>query len=182
MIKIFLSLLIILSIFLILLIMAIVIFLDDGFPIIFQQERSGLNAQCFLLYKFRTMKSGTPNIATHLLNDNKSFLIKSGKLLRKLSLDELPQLFNIIKGDMVFIGPRPALFNQNDLIKMRIDNGIHKILPGITGWAQVNGRDKLSLEEKVRHDKYYMNNRSVILNFKILILTFWKVMKSDDIS
>ena len=128
------------------------------------------------------MKKGTPDLPTHLLNELEPKYIRFGLFLRNFSLDELGQLFNIIKGDMNFIGPRPALFNQYDLISMRAKNGIDRLKPGITGWAQVNGRDKLGSLDKVKMDKFYLNNESFLLDIKILFLTILKVIRSEDIS
>ena len=118
-------------------------------PIVFKQKRAGINNVLFIMYKFRSMKKDTPDIATHLLENPTKYLLNIGGLLRKFSLDEFPNLINILKGDMGFVGPRPALYNQNDLMQLRINDGIEKLLPGLTGWAQINGRDELSLEEKV---------------------------------
>lgn len=157
------------------------IILDDGFPIFFKQKRIGQNKNSFWIYKFRTMRNGVPNVATDLIKRGSFTFTKLGPFFRRTSLDELPQLFNIIKGDMSFIGPRPALYNQFDLIKLRESSGIHILKPGITGWAQINGRDTLSIQEKVQMDSYYLKNRSIKLNFKILALTFFKVLRSDDI-
>ena len=129
------------------LIVGLLIFLQDGLPVFFKQNRVGVNYSFFYIYKFRTMKKDTPNVATHLLTNPEQYLLKIGALLRKLSLDELPNLINIIKGEMVFVGPRPALYNQDDLMALRVTAGVDKLIPGITGWAQVNGRDELSLEQ-----------------------------------
>ena len=137
----------------ILLIVTLAIIINDGFPILFMQKRVGQNNAHFWIYKFRTMKINTPDIATHLLEDSNSFYTSIGLLLRKFSIDELPQLFNILKGDMIFIGPRPALYNQGDLIALRTQAGVQKLIPGITGWAQVNGRDQLSIPNKVKMDE-----------------------------
>jgi O-antigen biosynthesis protein WbqP len=131
--------------------------------------------------KFSTMRPDTPSVATHLLDDPEKYYTRVGSLLRKTSLDEIPQLLSIIKGDMSFIGPRPALFNQEDLIKLRTEKGIHQLKPGITGWAQVNGRDSLSINEKLKYDKYYIENKGIILNFKILYDTIVKVILAKDI-
>ena len=136
----------------ILLIVAIAIMIDDGFPILFRQKRVGKNNAHFWIYKFRTMKKDAPDIATHLVKDGTSLYTSIGPFLRKFSFDELPQLINILKGDMIFIGPRPALYNQDDLIALRTQAGVHTLLPGVTGWAQVNGRDELSIPEKVKMD------------------------------
>ena len=128
------------------------------------------------------MQNNLPDIPTHLVQNPEFLYTKIGPLLRKLSLDELPQLLNIIKGDMVFIGPRPALYNQDDLVKLRTVAGIHKLLPGITGWAQVNGRDELSIPDKVSFEKYYLENKSVLLNLKIIVLTVLKVFGMKGVS
>ena len=164
-----------------LIVIAIIIFLSDKTPVIFKQKRIGSNNQYFLLYKFRTMKNKTPNIATHLIEDPSKYYITTGALLRKLSFDELPQLYNIVKGDMVFIGPRPALYNQNDLIKLRTKNNLHKMKPGITGWAQINGRDSISIEKKVELEKLYLKEKSLFLNTKIILMTFLKVFLVSDV-
>ena len=128
------------------------------------------------------MKNNTPDIPTHLLKNSDLMYTSIGPFLRKYSIDELPQLINILKGEMVFIGPRPALYNQDDLIRLRTEAKVHTLSPGVTGWAQVNGRDELSIEKKVELDKYYKNNISILLNMKIIILTFFKVLKSDGIT
>ena len=163
-------------------IVGIIIIIDDGFPILFKQKRIGYDNTEFMLFKFRSMKKHTSDIPTHLIDDNDSLYISSGKILRKYSIDEIPQLINIIKGEMVFIGPRPALFNQADLIKLRKNNGIHRLLPGITGWAQINGRDLLSINEKVKFDKYYLDNESFILDIKILLITIFQVFSPKGVS
>jgi len=138
--------------------------------------------QTFLMPKFRTMLVDTPAVATHLLDDPDSYLTPIGGLLRRSSLDELPQLFSVLKGDMSFVGPRPALFNQEDLIKLRIEKGVDKLIPGITGWAQVNGRDELSIPDKVALEVEYLNQRSFWFDMKILWMTFLKVVKRDAVS
>jgi O-antigen biosynthesis protein WbqP len=163
-------------------IIALLILIDDGFPVFFRQKRMGINNSQFIFYKFRTMKKNTPNVATHLLTENLKYFTRCGLFLRKYSIDEFPQLINIIKGDMNFIGPRPSLFNQNDLIKLRTNCGVHKILPGITGYAQVNGRDQIEIKKKVSLDKFYLENKSLLLDIKILVLTFTKVLKADDVT
>jgi O-antigen biosynthesis protein WbqP len=124
------------------------------------------------------MKKDTPNVASHLLTNPKQHMLKIGVFLRKLSLDELPNLLNIVKGEMVFIGPRPALYNQADLMKMRVEAGIDQLKPGITGWAQINGRDEISLEEKVRYEKEYLERKSIWFDLKIIVLTFGNVLMS----
>tara|TARA_Y100000996_G_C22547805_1_gene652537 strand:+ start:1334 stop:1894 length:561 start_codon:yes stop_codon:yes gene_type:complete len=172
--------LIILSPFL--LIVSFSIAIDDGLPILFKQKRIGKNNNHFWIYKFRTMKKETPNIATHLLHNEGSFYTTIGPFLRKFSLDELPQLINILKGDMKFIGPRPALYNQDDLVLLRTKIGIHNLMPGVTGWAQVNGRDELSIPDKVKMDEFYLKNESLWLNVKILLMTILKVLKMEGVS
>ena len=164
------------------LILILIIMLDDGFPILFRQKRVGQNNTHFWIYKFRTMKKDAPDIATHLVKDGNSLYTSIGPYLRKFSFDELPQLFNILKGDMIFIGPRPALHNQDDLIALRTQAGVHLLMPGLTGWAQVNGRDELSISKKVKMDEYYLKNKSLWLNIKILLMTFVKVFKAEGVS
>jgi len=164
------------------LIVAISILIEDGFPVFFKQKRVGMNYTFFYIYKFRTMKKETPNVATHLLTNPSFFLLKSGIILRKLSLDELPNLINIIKGEMVFVGPRPALFNQDDLMTLRVDVGVDKLKPGITGWAQINGRDDISIEKKVQLEQEYMLRRSTLFDIEIIIKTFTNVLFSKGVS
>jgi len=150
------------------------IFFEDGFPILFKQKRVGLNYTYFTMYKFRSMRKDTPDVATHLLDNPTKYLLNIGKLLRKISLDELPNLINILQGDMGFVGPRPALYNQDDLLQLRLSAGVEKLLPGLTGWAQIKGRDELSLIDKVALEKEYMKNKSIGLDLKIILLTFLK--------
>ena len=164
------------------LIVGLLIFLQDGLPVFFKQKRVGVNYSFFHIYKFRTMKKDTPNVATHLLTNPAQYLLKIGALLRKLSLDELPNLINIIRGEMVFVGPRPALYNQDDLMALRAAAGVDKLIPGITGWAQVNGRDELSLEQKVALEKEYLQKKSLTVDFQILIKTFTNVLFSKGIT
>ncbi len=133
------------------------------------------------MYKFRTMRIDTPAVATHLMENPGQYLTPVGQFLRKSSLDELPQLFNILKGDMSFVGPRPALFNQHDLIELRTKKGIHILIPGLTGWAQINGRDELPIPVKVNFDEYYYKNRSFLLDMRILLMTLFKVMRCEDV-
>lgn len=171
--------LIILSPLLFIIIIAIKV--DSKGPAIFCQRRIGRNNREFVLYKFRTMKTNAPNVATHLLKDPGSYITTFGKFLRKSSFDELPQLINILKGDMTFIGPRPALYNQYDLIELRTRCGVHTLRPGVTGWAQVNGRDCLEINEKVNFDFYYLQNQSLALDTKIIFFTFLKVLKADGV-
>lgn len=163
------------------LIVAICIKLNSKGPVFFTQMRIGKNNELFKLYKFRTMKIGTPNVATDKLQDPKSYLTAVGKVLRKTSLDELPQLINIIKGDMAFVGPRPALYNQYNLKDLRTEAGVHILLPGITGWAQINGRDHNNDEQKTALDKYYLEHKSFILDLKILFMTVFKVIRAEGI-
>ena len=155
-------------------IVSLLIFFEDGFPVLFKQKRVGINYTFFTMYKFRSMRKDTPDVATHLLDNPTKYLLNIGKLLRKISLDELPNLINILKGDMGFVGPRPALYNQDDLIRLRINSGVEKLLPGLTGWAQIKGRDELSLIDKVALEKEYMKNKSIGLDLKIILLTFLK--------
>lgn len=150
-------------------------------PIFFKQRRIGRKNKEFMMYKFRSMRTDTPNVATHLLKDPNIFITPVGKFLRKSSLDELPQLINIIKGDMSFVGPRPALYNQYDLKELRTKKNVHLLSPGLTGWAQVNGRDELSIEEKVKFDEEYLHQRNIFHDIKIIFLTFIKVFKSEGI-
>lgn len=164
------------------LIVAICIIIEDGSPVFFKQKRVGENHSLFWIYKFRSMKKNTPNVATHLLENPHQFLLKIGKPIRKFSLDELPNLINIIKGEMVFVGPRPALYNQYDLMEMRTAAGIHVLKPGITGWAQIHGRDEISIEKKVQLDYEYLSKRSTLLDIEIIIKTFANVFFSKGVS
>jgi O-antigen biosynthesis protein WbqP len=164
------------------LIVGLLILIQDGFPVFFKQKRVGVNYSFFYIYKFRTMKKDTPNVATHLLTNPEQYLLKIGVLLRKLSLDELPNLINIIKGEMVFVGPRPALYNQDDLMALRVAAGVDKLIPGITGWAQVNGRDELSLDKKVALELEYLQKKSLLLDIQIVIKTFTNVLASKGVT
>lgn len=161
---------------------AMIIYFEDGYPIFFKQKRVGVNYTFFYIYKFRSMKKNTPNVATHLLTNPDQYLIKIGKFIRKTSLDELPNLINIIKGEMVFVGPRPALYNQDDLMDFRVATGVSKLKPGITGWAQINGRDELSIAQKVQLEQEYLNRKSLLFNIEILIKTFINVIFSRGVS
>ena len=163
-------------------IVGFLIFMQDGLPVFFKQKRVGVHYSFFYIYKFRTMKKDTPNVATHLLTNPQQYLLRIGALLRKLSLHELPNLLNIIKGEMVFVGPRPALYNQDDLMALRVAAGVDKLIPGITGWAQVNGRDELSLEQKVALEKEYLAKKSLSVDFQILIKTFTNVLFSKGVT
>ena len=161
---------------------ALLVRLTSTGPALYWSDRVGRNNQIFKMPKFRSMRVGTPAVATHLLTDAQSHLTPVGNFLRKSSLDELPQLWSIIRGDMSFVGPRPALFNQQDLIALRTQYGVEKILPGLTGWAQVNGRDELPIPEKVKLDVQYMQLQSLPLDVKIIFLTFLKVIRRDGIT
>lgn len=160
---------------------ALAIFIEDGSPIFFNQKRVGVNYTFFNIYKFRSMKTNTPNLATHLLANPENYLLKVGRILRKLSFDELPNLINIIKGEMVFVGPRPALYNQDDLMALRVATGVDKLKPGITGWAQINGRDDISIEKKVQLEQEYMYKRSTLFDIEIIIKTFTNVLFSKGV-
>jgi O-antigen biosynthesis protein WbqP len=150
-------------------------------PALHWSDRVGRGNIIFKMPKFRSMCVGTPVVATHLLSNPKNYLTPIGSFLRKSSLDELPQLWNVLRGDMSFVGPRPALFNQYDLIKLRAVSGIHRLKPGLTGWAQANGRDNLSIKEKVAFDKEYMNKKSFVFDLKILCLTFIKIIQRHGV-
>jgi O-antigen biosynthesis protein WbqP len=158
------------------------ILIEDGLPIFFTQKRVGINYSYFHIYKFRSMKKNTPNVATHLLTNPEQYLLKLGKFIRKTSLDELPNLINIIKGEMVFVGPRPALYNQDDLMSLRVAAGLDKLKPGITGWAQINGRDEISIEEKVALEKEYLQRKSFFFDIYIIFKTFTNVLFSKGIT
>ena len=151
-------------------------------PVLYWSDRVGENNAIFKMPKFRSMKVDTPVVATHLLTYPKSVLTPVGDFLRKSSLDELPQLWCIFKGDMSFVGPRPALFNQDDLIALRTEKGVHDLVPGLTGWAQINGRDELPIPQKVDLDVEYLHHQSLWLDIKIIWLTFIKVIKKDGVS
>ncbi len=151
-------------------------------PALYWSDRVGQSNGIFRMPKFRSMRVGTPAVATHLLNDPKVYLTPIGSFLRKSSLDELPQIWSILKGDMSFVGPRPALFNQDDLIALRTEAGVDKLLPGLTGWAQVNGRDELPIPQKVALDVEYMQRQSLWFDIKIIWMTALKVIKRDGVS
>ncbi|HWW04955.1 sugar transferase [Collimonas sp.] len=150
-------------------------------PVIYWSDRVGRKNKIFKMPKFRTMLIDTPAVATHLLPDPAKCLTPIGSFLRKSSLDELPQLWSILQGDMSFVGPRPALFNQEDLIALRTQHGVHELVPGLTGWAQINGRDELPIPEKVKLDVEYLQKQSFFLDIKIIFLTFLKVIRRDGI-
>jgi len=153
---------------------------SDG-AALYWSDRVGRDNKLFKMPKFRSMRINTPAVATHLLDNPAQYLTPIGSFLRKSSLDELPQLWSIIKGDMSFVGPRPALFNQEDLITLRKNYGVDQLLPGLTGWAQINGRDELPIPQKVEFDVYYLNNQSLWLDIKIILLTFVKVLRKEGI-
>jgi O-antigen biosynthesis protein WbqP len=165
-----------------LLVVAVLVKLTSPGPIVYWSGRVGRHNRIFRMPKFRTMRVDTPAVATHLLADPKRFLTPVGPFLRKSSLDELPQLWSILVGDMSFVGPRPALFNQDDLIALRTEYGVDQVLPGLTGWAQINGRDELPIPEKVRLDAEYLQRQSFFLDLKIIFLTFLKVVRRDGIT
>jgi len=164
-----------------LLIVVIVKVTSEG-PVLYWSDRIGKRNANFRMPKFRTMRLDTPEIATHLMSDPDSYLSPIGSFFRRTSLDELPQLFSILKGDMSFVGPRPALFNQDDLVGLRTKKGVNQLIPGLTGWAQVNGRDKLPISEKVRLDVEYMERQSFCFDMKILWMTFLKVVRRVGVS
>ena len=151
-------------------------------PALYWSDRVGRNNQIFKMPKFRSMRIDTPAVATHLLDNPSQWLSPIGSFLRKSSLDELPQLWSILKGDMSFVGPRPALFNQHDLIALRTEKGIHELVPGLTGWAQVNGRDELPIPQKVQFDTQYLSRQSFLFDMYILWLTFLKVIRIDGVA
>lgn len=166
----------------VMLIIMLLIKLDSKGPVLFKQKRVGKNKKYFYIYKFRTMRVESPNeMPTHLLENPDLFITKIGRILRKTSLDEIPQIINILKGEMSLIGPRPALWNQYDLIKERDKYSVNTILPGLTGLAQINGRDELSIEEKAHIDGKYVNEMSFFLDIKIFFLTFLSIIKLDGV-
>ncbi len=160
---------------------AVLVKLTSKGPILYWSDRVGRNNEIFKMPKFRSMNVDTPAVATHLLTDPKAVLTPIGNFLRKSSLDELPQLWSIFKGDMSFVGPRPALYNQDDLIVLRTKHRVDKLVPGLTGWAQVNGRDELPVPKKVALDVEYLEKHSLLLDIKIIWLTFIKVLKKDGV-
>lgn len=163
------------------LLIAILVKLTSQGSVLYWSDRVGRDNKIFKMPKFRTMRVDTPAVATHLLPDPQQFLTPIGSFLRKSSLDELPQLWSIIIGDMSFVGPRPALFNQDDLIELRTKYGVDKLKPGLTGWAQINGRDELPIPEKVKLDVEYLHNQSFCLDLKILMLTVLRVLRADGV-
>jgi len=164
------------------LLISIAVRLSSKGPALYWSDRIGKNNVIFKMPKFRSMLINTPAVATHLLDNPNTYLSPIGSFLRRYSLDELPQLFSVLKGNMSFVGPRPALFNQDDLIALRTEKGVDRLLPGITGWAQVNGRDELSIPDKVVLDVEYLNRQSFWFDIKILWMTFLKIVKRDGVS
>jgi O-antigen biosynthesis protein WbqP len=161
---------------------ALLVRLTSRGPALYWSDRVGRNNTLFRMPKFRSMRTGTPAVATHLLTDPAAYLTPVGSFLRRTSLDELPQLWSILKGDMSFVGPRPALFNQEDLIALRTAAGVHELVPGLTGWAQINGRDELPIPEKVQFDAEYLRRRSFAFDLKILWLTALRVVRREGVS
>ncbi len=161
---------------------AVMVRITSRGPALYWSDRIGRNNQIFKMPKFRTMRVGTPAVATHLLNDPNAYLTPIGSFLRKSSLDELPQLWSIIRGDMSFVGPRPALYNQQDLMELRTENGVHTLMPGLTGWAQINGRDELPIPQKVAFDIEYLHRQSLAFDIRILFLTALKVIMRKDVT
>lgn len=163
-------------------VVAMLVRLTSPGPVLYWSDRVGRQNRIFKMPKLRSMRIGTPAVATHLLSDPKAYLTPIGSFLRRSSLDELPQLWSILKGDMSFVGPRPALFNQDDLIALRTEHGVHELVPGLTGWAQVNGRDELPIPEKVKLDVEYLQRQSLWFDIKILWMTFIKVLHREGVS
>lgn len=163
-------------------IVAILVRLTSPGPILYWSDRVGRNNEIFKMPKFRTMRIDTPAVATHILGEPERWLTPVGKFLRKSSLDELPQLWSILRGDMSIVGPRPALFNQDDLIELRTQKGVHALIPGLTGWAQINGRDELPIPVKVNFDGYYLRHQSLLFDIRIIMLTVKKVFFKEGVS
>ena len=164
------------------LVIALMVKLTSKGSVLHWSDRIGRGNAIFKMPKFRTMMIDTPAVATHLLKNPDKYLMPVGSIMRRFSLDEFPQLWSVLKGDMSFVGPRPALYNQDDLIELRTKKGVHKLVPGITGWAQVNGRDELPIPVKVEYDEFYLKNRSFWFDMKILWLTFIKVVKREGVT
>lgn len=166
----------------VLLAIAVMVKLNSPGPAIHWSRRIGRDNEEFRMAKFRTMRVETPQVATHLMADSQNYVTSIGGFLRRTSLDELPQLLNIVRGEISFVGPRPALYNQHDLIASRTSVGVHRIPPGLTGWAQISGRDELPIPVKVEHDRHYLENRSFLFDLKILLMTFFKVLRTEGVS
>jgi O-antigen biosynthesis protein WbqP len=164
------------------LVIALLVKMTSKGPTLYWSDRIGVDNKIFRMPKFRTMSIDTPAVATHLLKDPDAYLTSIGSFLRKTSLDELPQLWSVLKGDMSFVGHRPALFNQDDLIALRTEKGVHRLIPGITGWAQINGRDDLPIPVKVEFDEYYLKHRSLMFDIKIIFLTLFKVLHREGVT
>lgn len=162
--------------------LALLVRLTSNGPALYWSDRVGRDNRVFRMPKFRSMRLDTPAVATHLLQNPNTYLTPMGAFLRKTSLDELPQLWCILKGDMSFVGPRPALFNQDDLIELRTQHGVHRVVPGLTGWAQVNGRDELPIPDKVALDREYLRRRSFWFDLQIVLMTAWRVLRRDGVS
>lgn len=161
---------------------ALAIRLTSAGPAVYWSNRVGRDNKIFRMPKFRSMRTDTPAVATHLLQNPEQYITPVGKFLRKTSLDELPQLWSILVGDMSFVGPRPALYNQDDLIAMRTERGVHTLVPGLTGWAQINGRDELPIPQKVEFDAQYLQRRSFWFDLRIMALTAWRVLRRSGVS
>lgn len=164
------------------LVVAVLVRLTSAGPALYWSQRIGKNNKIFLMPKFRSMRINTPQVATHLLANPKAHLTPIGEFIRKSSLDELPQIFSVFSGDMSFVGPRPALFNQDDLVTLRTAAGVHTIQPGITGWAQINGRDEIPIPAKVKLDEYYLKNRSLFFDIRIIVMTAFKVIGAKNVT
>jgi O-antigen biosynthesis protein WbqP len=164
------------------LLLALAVRLNSPGPALYWSDRVGRDNRIFRMPKFRSMRIDTPEVATHLLTSPDRYITPVGRFLRKTSLDELPQLWSILKGDMSFVGPRPALFNQDDLVALRTEKGVHRLVPGLTGWAQVNGRDELAIPVKVALDEEYLRRQSLAFDLKILWMTFLKVLRRQGVS
>lgn len=165
-----------------LVVIAVLVRLTSPGPAVYWSDRVGRHNRIFRMPKFRTMLIDTPAVATHLLTDPGRYLTPIGGFLRRTSLDEIPQIWSVLSGDMSFVGPRPALFNQDDLVQLRTERGVDRLVPGVTGWAQVNGRDELSIPDKVALDAEYLRRQSLMFDLKILGLTAWRVLRRDDVS
>ena len=162
--------------------LALAVKLTSPGPVLYWSDRVGRRNRIFRMPKFRSMRTDAPELPTHLLGNSSYWITPLGRFLRKTSLDELPQLWSILKGDMSFVGPRPALFNQDDLIALRTEKGIHELVPGLTGWAQINGRDELPIPQKVALDEEYLRGRSLAFDLRILVLTAIKVLRSEGVA